>query len=263
MQTQPISWAMETLGMEQPWCNFQCLRGPHDAIVMLYSYRLTHPYIRTHTLIHSYLQRSLTEQVKRRSFNVMVPIALVNLSEVTATIKPPLTPPPFPLSVLCVCLKYYRSAKRDQIIRTRPQRWVGGPPPWFVPGARTHIHPDDAFIVDITLTRVSLRTSTISKHATPTSHLPTPHSSSPLFPWSVFATLERRGPFLSTVSLRSLGLWGEDHGPGTCWEKASHYTLALYKGPNWVGNTLRSTKARCTVGRRSKNNRRKGRGKVS
>lgn len=72
----------------QRWCNFQCTLSwcHHDS-----SFIHAHP-----PPIHLWPQRSLTEQVKRRSFDVMVPIALVNLSDVTATIMP------FPPSALCV-----------------------------------------------------------------------------------------------------------------------------------------------------------------
>lgn len=105
--------------------------------------------LHTHTPIHTYLQRSLVEQVKRRSFVIMVSIPLVNLSYVTTTIMP------FPLCVR-VCLKYCSEVQRvaNNVHKTPETSWG--------PHSHEHIHSDNAFRADITLTLFPLGPSPLA-----------------------------------------------------------------------------------------------------
>ena len=110
-----------------------------DSALMMPSQCFVHP-----AAIHPYLQRSLTERVKQRSFNVMVAIALVNLSEVTATIMP------FPPSAPCV-FKVLRLEK----CKGGPNNVHKAPETNWGPTGVSHMHG---------------QTSILTMHSSPTSH---------------------------------------------------------------------------------------------
>ncbi len=161
----------------------------------------------------------------------MVPIALVNLSDLTATIMP------FPPSALCVfkILQLEKCKGGPNNVHKAPETsW--GPAGVSHTHTPSHIRPDNAFIADITLTPVSLWTSTISSPTNPSPPLFIPLSP-PLFLSPSFLDLSlplqvARGLFVSSL-VHKLGTLG-DHVPRTCWEKASHYTLRALYVSGWV-----------------------------
>lgn len=158
----------------------------------------------------------------------MVPIALVNLSNLTTTIMP------FPWSALCVCacvhvcvfkrLQLEKCKEGQNNVHKAPETSWG--PHWCVPHIRTRIHPGNAFIADITLTLFPSGPPPLAGPQTP--H-PSHYLLSP-FPLICFCHFGvARGLFVSSPVRKLKTVGGSCTKNSSGGKKASHYTpRALY-----------------------------------